>query len=54
MNSLLTNKINEIKKEYQNNKYVFIPQNIVLDLIKQLGAQENDINVLINYGDYLA
>ncbi|MBG3081852.1 2OG-Fe dioxygenase family protein [Proteus mirabilis] len=54
MNSLLTNKINEIKKEYKNNKYVFIPQNVVIDLIKQLGAEEKDINTLIEYGDYLA
>lgn len=54
MNNLLTNKINEIKKEYKNNKYVFIPQNVVIDLIKQLGAEEKDINTLIEYGDYLA
>ncbi|MBQ0214884.1 2OG-Fe dioxygenase family protein [Proteus vulgaris] len=54
MNSLLINKINEIKKEYKNNKYVFIPQNIVINLIKQLGAEEKDINTLIEYGDYLA
>ncbi|SPZ01615.1 Uncharacterised protein [Proteus mirabilis] len=26
MNDLLTNKINKIKEEYKNNKYVFIPQ----------------------------
>lgn len=54
MNSLLINKINEIKKEYKNNKYVFIPQNVVINLIKQLGAEEKDINTLIEYGDYLA
>lgn len=54
MNSLLINKISEIRKEYKNNKYVFIPQNIVIDLIKQLGAEEKDINTLMEYGDYLA
>ncbi|NBM03520.1 MULTISPECIES: 2OG-Fe dioxygenase family protein [Proteus] len=54
MNSLLIDKISEIKKEYKNNKYVFIPQNIVIDLIKQLGAKEKDINTLMEYGDYLA
>lgn len=54
MNSLLINKISEIRKEYKNNKYVFIPQNIVIDLIKQLGAKEKDINTLMEYGDYLA
>ncbi|WP_193017069.1 2OG-Fe dioxygenase family protein [Proteus sp. FME41] len=54
MNSLLINNINEIKKEYKNNKYVFIPQNVVINLIKQLGAEEKDINTLIEYGDYLA
>lgn len=54
MNSLLINKISEIRKEYKNNKYVFIPQNIVIDLIKQLGAEEKDINTLVEYGDYLA
>ncbi|MER1719668.1 2OG-Fe dioxygenase family protein, partial [Proteus terrae] len=53
-NSLLINKISEIRKEYKNNKYVFIPQNIVIDLIKQLGAEEKDINTLMEYGDYLA
>ncbi|UDF26348.1 2OG-Fe dioxygenase family protein [Proteus terrae] len=53
MNSLLINKISEIRKEYKNNKYVFIPQNIVIDLIKQLGAEEKDINTLMEYGDYL-
>ncbi|HEJ9627566.1 hypothetical protein CEP63_005010 [Proteus mirabilis] len=54
MNSLLINKISEIRKEYKNNKYVFIPQDIVIDLIKQLGAEEKDINALMEYGDYLA
>lgn len=54
MNSLLINKISEIRKEYKNNKYVFIPQNIIIDLIKQLGAEEKDINALMEYGDYLA
>ncbi|MBG5949688.1 MULTISPECIES: 2OG-Fe dioxygenase family protein [Proteus] len=54
MNNLLINKINEIRKKYKNNKYVFIPQNIVIDLIKQLGAEEKDINALMEYGDYLA
>lgn len=54
MNDLLTNKINKIKEEYKNNKYVFIPQKIVIDLIKQLGATEKDIDTLIEYGDYLA
>ncbi|MBI6530579.1 2OG-Fe dioxygenase family protein [Proteus vulgaris] len=54
MNNLLINKINEIKKEYKNNKYVFIPQNVVINLIKQLGAEEKDINTLKKYGDYLA
>ncbi|WP_337239877.1 2OG-Fe dioxygenase family protein [Proteus faecis] len=54
MNSLLIDKISEIRKEYKNNKYVFIPQNIVIDLIKQLGAKEKDINTLMEYGDYLA
>ncbi len=54
MNSLLINRISEIKKEYKNNKYVFIPQSIVIDLIKQLGAEEKDINALMEYGDYLA
>ncbi|CRL62286.1 2OG-Fe dioxygenase family protein [Proteus penneri] len=54
MNGLLIDKISEIKKEYKNNKYVFIPQNIVIDLIKQLGAKEKDINTLMEYGDYLA
>lgn len=54
MNSLHINKISEIKKEYKNNKYVFIPQNVVIDLIKQLGAEEKDINALMEYGDYLA
>ncbi|QIG07386.1 2OG-Fe dioxygenase family protein [Proteus sp. ZN5] len=53
MNSLLINKISEIRKKYKNNKYVFIPQNIVIDLIKQLGAEEKDINALMEYGDYL-
>mgnify|MGYP001088409120 CR=1 FL=1 len=42
MNDLLTNKINKIKEEYKNNKYVFIPQKIVIDLIKQLGATEKE------------
>lgn len=54
MNSLLINKISEIRKEYKNDKYVFIPQDIVIDLIKQLGAEEKDINALMEYGDYLA
>ncbi|MEQ5169779.1 2OG-Fe dioxygenase family protein [Proteus terrae] len=54
MNNLLINKVNEIRKKYKNNKYVFIPQNIVIDLIKQLGAEEKDINALMEYGDYLA
>ena len=54
MNSLLIDKISEIRKEYKNNKYVFIPQNIVIDLIKKLGAKEKDINTLMEYGDYLA
>lgn len=54
MNNLLINKISEIRKEYKNNKYVFIPQDIVIDLIKQLGAEEKDINALMEYGDYLA
>lgn len=54
MNSLFINKISEIRKEYKNNKYVFIPQDIVIDLIKQLGAEEKDINALMEYGDYLA
>lgn len=54
MNNLLINKINEIRKKYKNNKYFFIPQNIVIDLIKQLGAEEKDINALMEYGDYLA
>lgn len=54
MNSLIINKISEIRKEYKNNKYVFIPQDIVIDLIKQLGAEEKDINALMEYGDYLA
>lgn len=40
MNSLLINKISEMKKEYKNNKYLFIPQILVIDLIKQLGAEE--------------
>ncbi|WP_350444819.1 2OG-Fe dioxygenase family protein, partial [Proteus vulgaris] len=54
MNSLLINKISEMKKEYKNNKYLFIPQILVIDLIKQLGAEEKDINTLMEYGDYLA
>lgn len=54
MKSLLINKISEIKQEYKKNKYVFIPQKVVIDLIKQLGAEEKDINVLMEYGDYLA
>ncbi|MCK9782378.1 2OG-Fe dioxygenase family protein [Proteus vulgaris] len=54
MNNLLINKISEIKNEYKNNKYVFIPQNVVIDLIKHLGAEEKDINTLMEYGDYLA
>ncbi|NBN84012.1 2OG-Fe dioxygenase family protein [Proteus sp. G2300] len=54
MNSLLINKISEMKKEYKNNKYLFIPKILVIDLIKQLGAEEKDINTLMEYGDYLA
>ncbi|OAT49077.1 hypothetical protein M997_0762 [Proteus hauseri ATCC 700826] len=54
MNDLLINKIREIKEEYKKNKHVFIPQAIVIDLIKNLGGEEKDINELINYGDYLA
>ncbi|MGC6575037.1 hypothetical protein ACP0GP_25675, partial [Escherichia coli] len=54
MNSLLINKISEMKKENKNNKYLFIPQILVIDLIKQLGAEEKDINTLMEYGDYLA
>ncbi|OAT26759.1 2OG-Fe dioxygenase family protein [Proteus myxofaciens] len=54
MNTLLIDKIQKIKEEYKKNKYVFISQNTVIELIKGLGAQDKDINELSEYGDYLA
>ena len=53
MNDLLTNKINKIKEEYKIIN-MFYSTKIVIDLIKQLGATEKDIDTLIEYGDYLA
>lgn len=54
MNNLLISEISKIKIEHQQSKYVFIPQSSIINLIKQLGAEDKDIKALIKYGDYLS
>lgn len=54
MNNALKDKINKIRAEYNKNKCVLIRQETVLEIIKQLGATDEDINDFYHYGEYLA